>query len=105
VVPTSKNAALAGATENTMTSWIERAIFWQVYPLGFVGANPSIDAGSGITHRLNHLAGWLDYAVDLGASGVERIGVHSDGIAQRASNAMRGAAHRPQIEIRRDWYY
>lgn len=36
---------------------------------------------------------------------VERIGVHSRAVQQRAANAMRGATHRPRVEIRRDWYY
>ncbi len=36
---------------------------------------------------------------------VERIGVHSQGIAMRVSQAMHRAAHRPTIEIKRDWYY
>lgn len=36
---------------------------------------------------------------------VERIGVHSQGIVSRVSDAMRGATHRPVIEIKRDWYY
>jgi hypothetical protein len=36
---------------------------------------------------------------------VERIGIHSQGIAPRVSAAMQGAAHRPGIEIRREWYY
>jgi hypothetical protein len=36
---------------------------------------------------------------------VERIGVHSQGIVSRVSDAMHGAAHRPRIEIRREWYY
>jgi hypothetical protein len=36
---------------------------------------------------------------------VERIGVHSPGIVQQVSSAMQGAAHRPKIEIRKDWYY
>ena len=36
---------------------------------------------------------------------VERIGIHSQGIAARVSAAMEGAAHRPKIEIKRDWYY
>jgi hypothetical protein len=36
---------------------------------------------------------------------VERIGIHSQGIAPRVSAATQGAAHRPGIEIRRDWYY
>jgi len=36
---------------------------------------------------------------------VERIGVHSRGIAPRVAAAMEGAAHRPLVEVRRDWYY
>lgn len=36
---------------------------------------------------------------------VERIGVHSQAIVARVSDAMQGAAHRPTIEIKRAWYY
>jgi hypothetical protein len=36
---------------------------------------------------------------------VERIGVHSQAIVPRVASAMQGAAHRPVIEIKRDWYY
>jgi ssDNA thymidine ADP-ribosyltransferase, DarT len=36
---------------------------------------------------------------------VERIGVHSQAIVARVSDAMHGAAHRPKIEIKREWYY
>ena len=36
---------------------------------------------------------------------VERIGVQSNGVAQQVANAIRGARHRPIIEIRADWYY
>ena len=36
---------------------------------------------------------------------VERIGVHSQAIVPRVASAMQGAAHRPVIEINRDWYY
>ena len=36
---------------------------------------------------------------------VERIGVHSPGIVPRVSGAMQGAAHRPRIEIKNDWYF
>ena len=36
---------------------------------------------------------------------VERIGVFSQGYVQPVSNAMQGVAHRPRIEIKRDWYY
>jgi cyclomaltodextrinase len=51
-------------------SWVERAIWWHIYPLGFVGAEREATASAGVTHRFNHLAGWLNYAVNLGASGV-----------------------------------
>lgn len=36
---------------------------------------------------------------------VERIGVYSQAVAQRTSDIMRGAAYRPSIEIKKDWYY
>jgi len=36
---------------------------------------------------------------------VERIGAHSQAIVPRVASAMQGAAHRPVIEIKRDWYY
>ncbi|BCJ41031.1 alpha-amylase [Actinoplanes ianthinogenes] len=49
-----------------MQGWIEHAVWWHVYPLGFSGA---LRAGPG--HRLPHLIDWLDYAVELGASGLQ----------------------------------
>jgi ssDNA thymidine ADP-ribosyltransferase, DarT len=36
---------------------------------------------------------------------IERIGVHAQGIATRVSTAMQGMAHRPGLEVKRDWYY
>jgi hypothetical protein len=36
---------------------------------------------------------------------VDRVGVYSRPIGQQALNGMRGATHRPMVEIRRDWYY
>ena len=36
---------------------------------------------------------------------VERIGVLGQETAQRVANAIRSASHRPQVEIRREWYY
>jgi hypothetical protein len=36
---------------------------------------------------------------------VERIGTFSQGYVPPVSDAMRGQAHRPRIEIRREWYY
>ncbi|WP_307834492.1 alpha-amylase family glycosyl hydrolase [Paractinoplanes lichenicola] len=40
-----------------MNSWIEHAIWWHVYPLGF--------------GRLTKITGWLDYEVELGANGLQ----------------------------------
>jgi cyclomaltodextrinase / maltogenic alpha-amylase / neopullulanase len=51
-------------------AWVEHAIWWQVYPLGFVGAFPS-DPPPGVDdHRLSRVADWLDHALELGASGI-----------------------------------
>jgi len=36
---------------------------------------------------------------------VERIGVHSNAIAQRAAQAIAASDHQPNIEILREWYY
>lgn len=36
---------------------------------------------------------------------VDRIGVYGQSIGQQVHIAMQGAAHRPMVEIRRDWYY
>jgi cyclomaltodextrinase len=53
-----------------MTDWVEHAIWWQVYPLGFVGAYPGEPAPTADEHRLRRLVEWLDHAVELGASGL-----------------------------------
>lgn len=50
-------------------SWAEHAIWWQVYPLGFCGA-PIRDENAEPAPRLRRLLGWLDYAVELGTSGL-----------------------------------
>jgi cyclomaltodextrinase len=49
--------------------WVEHAIWWQIYPLGFTGADTT-GADRDLHHRLAQLTGWLDYAVTLGASGI-----------------------------------
>ena len=49
-------------------SWVQHAIWWQVYPLGFTGAPIRTDHDA--RDRFSHLEGWLDYAVELGASGI-----------------------------------
>lgn len=51
--------------------WIDHAIWWQVYPLGFVGAEPvALPDGAPTAHRLDRLVPWLDYLVELGCSGL-----------------------------------
>ncbi|MCV7192836.1 alpha-amylase family glycosyl hydrolase [Mycolicibacterium brumae] len=50
--------------------WVQHAIWWQVYPLGFVGAFPSDDPPGADQHRLRRVTAWLDHAQTLGASGV-----------------------------------
>lgn len=53
-----------------MGDWVRHAIWWQVYPLGFVGAFPSAQPPGPGEHRLTRLIDWLDHAIDLGASGI-----------------------------------
>jgi len=36
---------------------------------------------------------------------VERIGVYSRGIYQQVTNALPMGGHRPQVEIKPEWYY
>jgi cyclomaltodextrinase len=50
--------------------WVRDVLWWHVYPLGFVGAEPRARPDQAVVHRLAHLAGWLDHAVGLGASGL-----------------------------------
>ncbi|HKP63359.1 MAG TPA: alpha-amylase family protein [Polyangiales bacterium] len=47
--------------------WAERAIFWHVYPLGFVGAEARA-TDDGVAHRLQRLEPWLDYLQELGCN-------------------------------------
>ena len=49
-------------------NWIDHTIWWHVYPLGFCGA--PIRAEHTAAPRLRRLLNWLDYAVELGASGL-----------------------------------
>ncbi|MCF6734937.1 alpha-amylase family protein [Blastococcus sp. KM273129] len=50
--------------------WVHDALWWHVYPLGFVGAEPASAPGQPVRHRLRQLLPWLDHAVELGASGL-----------------------------------
>ena len=48
--------------------WARHVIWWQVYPLGFLGAEGS--AVESTTPRLRGLEPWLDHVVELGANGL-----------------------------------
>ena len=50
--------------------WVQHAIWWQVYPLGFVGAYPADPPPTSDEHRLSRIVDWLDHAIALGASGI-----------------------------------
>ena len=51
-------------------SWVDHVLWWQVYPLGFTGAEEEAVAGAGEPHRLRRIEGWLDHLVSLGANGL-----------------------------------
>ncbi|RSM87491.1 DUF3459 domain-containing protein [Kibdelosporangium aridum] len=54
-----------------MTSWVRHVMWWQVYPLGFLGAEPQqLPAAAEPVHRLAGLHTWLDYLVELGCNGL-----------------------------------
>ena len=54
-----------------VVSWAEHTIWWHVYPLGFTGAEKTaLVPGEPVRHRLRQLEGWLDYAIELGCSGL-----------------------------------
>jgi glycosidase len=54
----------------TEPAWVQHAIWWQVYPLGFVGAYPADTPPTADEHRLRRIVEWFDHAIGLGASGV-----------------------------------
>ena len=56
-------------TTHTRT-WIGHAIFWKIYPLGFVGTEPCAISDGEVRHRLDRIVDWLDHAVRFGASGL-----------------------------------
>jgi cyclomaltodextrinase len=51
-------------------AWARQAVWWHVYPIGFLGAPREGDPDAEPVHRLPALAGWLDHLVGLGANGL-----------------------------------
>ena len=54
----------------TEPAWVRHAIWWHIYPLGFVGAFPAESLPGSDQHRLRRVTEWLDHAVALGVSGI-----------------------------------
>ena len=54
----------------TEPGWVRHAIWWHIYPLGFVGAFPAPQPPEATEHRLRRVTDWLDHVVALGASGI-----------------------------------
>jgi cyclomaltodextrinase len=52
-----------------MASWVDSAIWWQVYPLGFAGADKQARPDQPLQHGLPGPQ-WLDYLVELGCNGL-----------------------------------
>ena len=52
----------------SLPAWVDYAVWWHVYPLGFVGAERT-SVGE-VHHRIDHLIAWLDHALSLGCNGL-----------------------------------
>ncbi|GAB3201723.1 alpha-amylase family protein [Geodermatophilus arenarius] len=53
-----------------MPDWVTDAIWWQVHPLSFTGAEPAALPPGELRHRLPHLQRWLDHLLALGCNGL-----------------------------------
>lgn len=56
------------AHPGTVPAWVEHAVAWHLYPLGFVGAPATAEKGAVTVPRLGALLPWLDYLLELGAN-------------------------------------
>ena len=68
----SEGTGITEAGDRGLPAWVEHGIWWHVYPLGATGApiRPENPADGAPAPRLGRLIEWLDYLVDLGASGL-----------------------------------
>jgi cyclomaltodextrinase len=72
VVPaTQRHGTVTGGHGSPVSDWVRHAVWWQVYPLGFLGAEGvALPAGATPVPRLRQLEAWLPYLVELGADGL-----------------------------------
>ena len=49
---------------------VDHVIWWQVYPLGFLGAEKELGPFQGEVNRLPRLKGWLDHLISWGGNGL-----------------------------------
>lgn len=61
---------MTGSAPQRSPAWVDHVIWWQIYPLGFVGAYPAATPPTADDHRLLRIVEWLDHAIELGASGL-----------------------------------
>lgn len=52
----------------TQPGWVDHAIWWHCFPLGFTGAEPT--AVREVHHRFEHLVAWFDYVIEVGCNGI-----------------------------------
>ena len=50
--------------------WADTAIWWHVYPLGFVGADTTTNPHGEVVHALPRITAWLDDLLALGCNGL-----------------------------------
>ena len=53
-----------------MPDWPEYAIWWQLHPISFTGAEPTAEPRTAPAPRLGRIEAWLDYLVELGCNGL-----------------------------------
>jgi cyclomaltodextrinase / maltogenic alpha-amylase / neopullulanase len=56
--------------EARLASWIDRSIFYHIYPLGLLDAPKRDDWGDGLEHRLPGLQAWIPHLTGIGCNAV-----------------------------------
>jgi hypothetical protein len=83
-----------------MGAWIDHAVWWHVYPLGFVGAERATVDGEPVP-RLRRLQPWLDYLLDLGATGSRSARCSRRARTATTRSTTSASTHQELIGVRR----